>query len=179
NIPLMAVGEMTILTNAFSAAYGAGTGSVVNIVTRSGSDRFHGEMLELWRPAETEASLSGFNSVNATNGNQITSDILGQTAVDASGPLGPSALTHFFLAGEWNREAKASPISVPLSPGSYVGHYRGWLGFLRLDRQLNSNNNGFLRANFDNFTDTNPNGIVGGSSLPNVARIFHRRTYSA
>ncbi len=179
NIPLMAVDEMTVLTNAFSAAYGAGTGSVVNIVTRSGSAYYHGELLELWRPAETEASLAGFNSGNATSGNEITSDVLGQTALAASGPLGTSTRTHFFLAGEWNREAKASPITVPLSPGSYVGHYRSWLGFLRLDRQLNSNNNAFLRANFDNFTDTNPNGIVGGSSLPNVARIFHRRTYTA
>ncbi len=31
NIPLMAVGEMTVLTNAFSAAYGAGTGSEVRL----------------------------------------------------------------------------------------------------------------------------------------------------
>ena len=30
----------------------------------------------------------------------------------------------------------------------------------------------------DSFTDTNPNGIVGGASLANVARIFHRRTYT-
>ena len=28
------------------------------------------------------------------------------------------------------------------------------------------------------FDDTNPNGIVGGNSLPTVDRIFHRRTYS-
>ena len=179
NIPLMAVDEMTVLTNAFSSEYGAGTGSVVNLVTRSGGDRLHGQLLELWRPADTEASLSGFSRGNATSGNEITSDVLGQSAVSISGPFGFSRKTHFFLAGEWNREAKASPITSPLSPGSYVGHYRGWLGFLRLDRQINANNNAFLRTNFDDFIDTNPNGIVGGSSLANVARIFHRRTYSA
>jgi hypothetical protein len=178
NIPLMAVGEMTVLTNAFSAEYGAGTGSVVNVVTRSGGDLLHGQLLELWRPADTEASLAGFNSGNATSGNEISSDVLGQSATAFSGPLGPSSKTHFFLAGEWNREAKASPVTSPLAPSSYVGHYRGWLGFLRLDRQFNSKNNAFLRTNFDNFTDTNPNGIVGGSSLPSVARIFHRRTYT-
>jgi hypothetical protein len=59
-----------------------------------------------------------------------------------------------------------------------VGHYRGWLGLLRLDHQINDANNAFLRVNFDSFTDTNPNGIVGGASLANVARTFHRRTYS-
>jgi Carboxypeptidase regulatory-like domain len=177
NVPLMAVDEMSVLTNAFTPQYGGGTGSVINIVTRSGGNDYHGQLLELWRPAATEASLSGFTSSNAASGNDITSDVLGQTAVAVSGPL-MSQATHFFLAGEWNREAKASPVSSPLAPGSFVGRYRGWLGLLRLDHQINNANNAFLRVNFDNFTDTNPNGIVGGASLPSVARTFHRRTYS-
>jgi hypothetical protein len=178
NIPLMAVDEMNVLTNAFTAEYGGGTGSVINVVTRSGGNQYHGQLLELWRPAATEASLSGFNSDNATSGNEITSDILGQAALALSGPLF-SEKSHFFTAGEWNRQAKASPITSPLAPGSFVGHYRGWLGLVRLDRQINDNNLAFLRVNFDDFTDTNPNGIVGGASLPSVARTFHRRTYSA
>ena len=178
NIPLMAVDEMAVLTSSFSAEYGASTGSVINIVTRSGGDKYHGQLLELWRPAGTEASLAGFTSGNATSGNEITSDILGQTAASLSGALGRDGKTHFFSAGEYNREAKASPITSPIAPGSYVGHYRGWLGLVRLDRQLTGNNNAFLRANIDNFSDSNPNGIVGGSSLANVARIFRRRTYS-
>ena len=178
NIPLLAVSEMTVLTNAYSSAYGAGTGSVVNMVTRSGGDHLHGELLELWRPAGAEASLEGFTTANATSGNEITSDRVGQTAASLSGPLGASSKTHFFLAGEWNREAKASPVTAPVAPGSFVGHYRGWLGLLRLDRQFSASHNAFLRANFDDFTDTNPNGTVGGSSLPSVQRILHRRTYS-
>jgi hypothetical protein len=177
NIPLMAVDSMAVLTNAFTADYGGGTGSVVNIVTLSGSNNYHGQLLELWRPAATEASLSGFTTSNAASGNDITSDTLGQTALAVSGPL-LSQKTHFFLAGEWNREAKASPVTSPLAPGTFVGHYRGWLGLLRLDHQINDTNNVFLRTNFDDFTDTNPNGIVGGASLPTVARTFHRRTYS-
>jgi hypothetical protein len=177
NIPLMAVDEMNVLTNAFTPEYGGGTGSVFNIVTRSGGNKYHGQLLELWRPSDTESSLAGFTTGNATSGNEITSDVLGQTALALSGPLF-SDKTHFFTAGEWNREAKASPITSPLGPGSFVGHYRGWLGLLRLDRQINTNNLAFLRINFDDFTDTNPNGIVGGASLANVARTFHRRTYT-
>jgi hypothetical protein len=179
NIPLMALDQMTVLTNSFSAEYGASTGSVVNIVTRSGGDRLHGQLLELWRPADTQASLAGFTSSNATSGNEVTSDVFGQTAASLSGGLGAARALHFFAAGEYNREAKASPITSPLSPiNSYVGHYRGWLGLVRLDRQLSAKNNIFLRANIDSFTDTNPNGIVGGASLATVARIFHRRTYT-
>jgi hypothetical protein len=178
NIPLMALYEMAVLTSSFSAEYGASTGSVVNIVTRSGGDRFHGQLLELWRPASTGASLSGFTTGNATSGNEITSDSLGQTAAALSGPLGRGSKTQFFSAGEYNRQARVSPITSPIAPGSYVGHYRGWLGLVRLDRQLSENNNAFFRANIDNFSDSNPNGIVGGSSLATVARIFRRRTYT-
>lgn len=178
NIPLMAVNEMAVLTNSFSAQYGASTGSVVNIVTRSGGSRFHGQVLELWRPANTQAHLSGFTSANVTSGNQINSDVLGQTAAAFSGPLGASGKTHYFAAGEYNREAKASPITSPIAPGSFVGHYRGWLGLVRFDRQFSQNHNAFLRANLDNFSDSNPNGIVGGQTLATVARIFRRRTYT-
>jgi len=178
NIPLDAMQEMTVLTNAFSAEYGGSTGSVINIVTKSGGNQFHGDVLELWRPAAAEAALSGFTSSNAASGNDVTSDTLGQSAADVSGPIGSSGLTHFDAAGEFSRENRASPIISPLEPGSFVGHYRGWLGFLRVDRQLNDRNNLFFRSDLDGFHDTNPNGIVGGNSLPTVDRIFRRRTYS-
>jgi hypothetical protein len=178
NIPLMAVDQIAVLTNSFSAEYGASTGSVVNIVTRSGGDRLRGELLELSRPAGPQAQLEGFTSASATSGNEITSDTFGQTAASLSGGLGSSHALHFFTAGEYNREAKASPITSPIAPGSFVGHYRGWLGLVRLDRQWSANNNVFLRANIDNFSDSNPNGIVGGATLANVARIFRRRTYT-
>ena len=178
NIPALAVDEMSVLTNAFTPQYGGGTGSVVNVVTQSGGNKIHGQLLELWRPAAAEALLTGFTTVNAASGNDITSDVLGQTAMTLSGPVLHTDRTHFFLAGEWSREAKASPVTSPLAPGSFVGHYRGWLGLLRIDHQFNDHNNGFARINFDNFIDTNPNGIVGGASLANVARTFHRRTYS-
>ncbi len=44
NIPLEAVQEMTVLENAFSAEYGFGMGGVVNIVTKSGSNQYHGSV---------------------------------------------------------------------------------------------------------------------------------------
>ncbi len=178
NIPLDAVQEMTVLTSAFSAEYGGGTGSVVNIVTRSGGNQFHGDVLELWRPAASEAALSGFSSANAASGNDITSDTLGQSALALSGPIASGATTHFSAAGEYSREDRASPIISPVAPGSFIGHYRGWLGFLRIDRQLNARNTLFFRGDVDGFHDTNPNGTVGGNNLPSVDRVFRRRTYS-
>jgi Carboxypeptidase regulatory-like domain len=178
NIPLSSIQETTILTNAFSAEYGASTGSVVNIVTKSGSNEYHGEFLGLWRPTGTEATLYGFNANNATSGNEVTNDRLIQESFAISGPIKHLDKTQFFLASEHSDEDKASPVTSPLAPGNYVGVYHDWATFLRLDHQFTAKNNGFIRADQDAYYDTNPNGIVGGSSLATVARIFHRRTYS-
>jgi hypothetical protein len=178
-IPLTAVQETTVLTNAFSAEYGGSTGSVVNVVTKSGGNRFHSELMELWRPAAGEAALSGFTAATATSGNQVTSDTLGQSALSVSGPIGDGKRTQFFASGEFSRQDRASPITSPIAPGSFVGHYRGWLAYLRIDHQIDSNNNLFFRSDVDGFHDTNPNGTVGGNTLPTVDRIFRRHTYSS
>ncbi|HLX45915.1 MAG TPA: carboxypeptidase regulatory-like domain-containing protein [Bryobacteraceae bacterium] len=176
NIPLNAVQEMTVLINGFSAEYGGSTGSAVNIITKSGGNHFHGDLMELWRPSATEAALSGFTTANAASGNDLTNDTLGQSAASLSGPIGDK--TQFFLSGEFSRENKASPVISPVAPGLFIGHYRGWLGFGRIDHQINDKNNLFFRSLLDGFYDTNPNGAVGGNNLPTVDRVFRRRTYS-
>ncbi len=176
NIPVDAVQEMTVLTNPFSAEYGFTAGGVVNIVTKSGGRQYHGDVEELWRPSATEAKLSGFTTTSATSGNDVTNDTLEQPSASVSGPLG--AKTEFFLSGEYSREDRASPVTSPLARGNFIGHYRDWLGFLRVDHQIDQNNNLFFRSDVDSFYDTNPNGIVGGNTLPSVDRIFNRRTYS-
>jgi len=179
NLPVDSLEEMQILTNSFSAEYGRTAGSVVNIVTRSGSNDYHGDILALWRPSDVGARLSGFTPTKGvTTGNQLLTDELTQGAASLSGPLFNDK-THFFLSGEYSWENRASPITSVIAPGVFVGHYRGWLGFARLDHQINEKNNLFFRADADSFFDTNPNGAVGGNNLPSVDRIFKRRTYSA
>ncbi|HZS29113.1 MAG TPA: carboxypeptidase regulatory-like domain-containing protein [Candidatus Angelobacter sp.] len=178
NIPRVAVQEMTVLENAFSAEYGATTGGVVNIVTKTGGPHYHGDLIGLWRPDDTSAKLSGFTSTNVSSGNQVVSDSLGQISAAFSGPIPHMQDTQFFFGGEYSREDRGSGIISPLDPGVFVGHYTGWLTYLRVDHQINQNNSAFLRANTDSFHDTNPNGTVGGNTLPTVDRIFRRRTYT-
>ena len=178
NVPQVAVQEMSVLESAFSADYGATTGGVVNIVTKTGGNQYHGDVLALWRPNATAAKLAGFTSGTATSGNQIVSDSLGQLGASFSGPVPRIDHTFFFLAGEYSRQNRGSPVTSPIAPGVFLGHYTGWMTFLRVDRQINEANNLFLRANTDSFHDTNPNGAVGGNNLPTIDRVFRRRTYS-
>ncbi|HEX4038133.1 MAG TPA: carboxypeptidase regulatory-like domain-containing protein [Acidobacteriaceae bacterium] len=177
NVPLDAVSTMTVLENAFAADYGFGEGAVVNIVTRSGGPQFHGDVLGLWRPSAPEAKLSGFSSTTATSGNDISNDTLDQGAATFGGPLGQK--TFFLGSGEYSYQDRASPVISPLAPGNYTGHYRDWMGFLRLDHSISQSQRVFLHLGADGFFDTNPNGIVGGNTLPSVARVFHRKTYTA
>jgi hypothetical protein len=178
NLPLSAVQEMTVLENAFSAEYGGSTGSAVNIVTKTGGDRFHVDAMALFRPSATEAALSGFTVNNAASGNDLTNDTFIQPALSLSGPLGRDNRTHFFLSGEYSRENKASPVISPVAPGNFIGRYRDAMELLRIDRELEPRNRLFFRSDADAFYDTNPNGTVGGNNLPTVDRVFKRRTYS-
>jgi hypothetical protein len=179
SIPLAGIEQMSILTNAFSAEYGGSTGTVINLVTKAGANQFHGEALYANRPSGPEAALAGFTSKNAANGNDLTNDTLNQGSVALSGPLGAGGHSQFFLDADYSAENRASPVISPLAPGNFIGHYRQWLGLARIDHQINDRNNLFFRGNLDAFFDTNPNGTVGGNTLPSVDRVFKRRTYSA
>ncbi len=179
NLPVETLDEMNVLTNPFSAEYGGSAGSAVNIVTKSGGSQYHSSLVGNFRPSATAADLWGFTPGTATSGNQLTSDELYQPALTLGGPIGSANHTHFFLGGEYTWENKVSPITNALAPGGFEGKYRDWMGLARLDHQLNNNNDFFLRLNADHFVDTNPNGIVGGNSLPSVDRVFTRRTYTA
>ncbi|HUN88358.1 MAG TPA: TonB-dependent receptor, partial [Terriglobales bacterium] len=179
NLPVGSVDEMSVLSNSFSAEYGFGVGSAVNIATRTGSNQYHGSGTFLWRPSATSAQLSGYTAGTATSGAQVTGDNLKQGRVNISGPIGADQKTHFFAEGEYSWEDRTSPITSPIAPGSFVGQYRGWDGDARLDHQFNEKNTVFLRVGADSFRDTNPQGTVGGNTLPSAGRSFSRRTYTA
>ena len=51
-----AVDEMRVVQSNFSAEYGFSGGSVVNMVTRSGTDQFHGEVYDFVRNTITDAN---------------------------------------------------------------------------------------------------------------------------
>lgn len=178
NLPVDSVQEMQVLTNAFSAEYGGTTGGVVNIVTRPGGNDYHGDVVALFRPAALGAALAGYTVANAPNGNAITGDSLKQPSFMLSGPLSGTR-THFAVAGEYTWQDRLSPVISPIAPSVFEGHYRGWLGFVRLDHQFNDRHTLFFRGDVDAFHDTNPNGAVGGQNLPSVDRVFKRRTYTA
>jgi hypothetical protein len=55
NIPFQFVQEVQVKTSGFEAEYGGATGGVINVVTRGGSNDWHGEFGIQFQPAELQA----------------------------------------------------------------------------------------------------------------------------
>jgi hypothetical protein len=170
NIPFSALQEFTVLPNSFSAEYGRTTGGAINVVTKSGTNSFHGDLLYLWRPGGIQA--------NAPLARVRTEDELNQVSGVVSGPVVKDR-THFLVAMEYNRQDRDAVISSQLAPGIFTGRFRQPLFLARVDHQINENNLLTARFNFDRFSDTNPADAVSNNTLPSAGRVFRRRTYTA
>ncbi len=77
-----AIQEFRVLTNTFDAEYGRNSGSVVNVVTKSGTNKFHGDVYEFLRNGALDArpffnaTVPSFtqNQFGATLGGPIQKD---------------------------------------------------------------------------------------------------------
>ncbi len=171
NIPLATIQEFTVLTNPLSAEFGRTAGNVLNIVTKSGTNEFHADVLTLIKPSGIQASQP-FAPTRSRNE-------LFQLSGVVSGALIENK-THFLIGAEGNRQRRSTVITSPLASGAtFDGKYTQSLFFSRLDHQINENNILTGRFNFEIFDDTNPSDAVGGNSLPSAARTFERNTYAA
>ena len=170
NIPLSALQEFTVVSNSISAEYGRNAGGAINLVTKSGTNSFHGDLIGLWRPPGLQARAP------ATTLSQRTPDQLAEISGTISGPI-TSDRTHFLISAEYNDEKRDSVITTPLAPGVFRGIYHQELIMGRVDHELNRRNTLSGRFNFDNFDDTNPQDAVGVNTLPSAARTFRRRGY--
>jgi hypothetical protein len=198
-VPIGSVQEMSVLSNSFSSEFGWTAGPVINIVTKSGTNAFHGEGLFMARPGRWQAktfSTEGFcppslsscvtpatlNAVNAAD----TPDKLNQLSGSVGGPVVRDK-TFFFVTDDYTRQDRTTFLSSSLpafvlpADGrlAYTGFYRQELFSGRLDHKLTAGQTLMFRFNLDRFYDTNPQDTVGGTSAPSVARKYTRRGWSA
>src|SRR6266436_3284907 len=89
-----AIAEFRVLTNTFDAEYGRNSGAVVNVVTKSGSNDFHGNLYEFFRNKGLNAR--GFFD------SQKLDYLQNQFGATLGGPLKKNK-TFFFATFEGNR----------------------------------------------------------------------------
>jgi hypothetical protein len=197
-VPLGAVQEAAVLTNAFSAEFGWTAGPAMNIVTKSGTNSLRGEGLYLARPGGLQAktfSTDGFcppsvptcttpSTLVAINPADLP-DELHQFSGSIGGPMVRDK-AFFFATADYTMQDRTTFLSPTLpafvlpADGSldYVGRYRQTLFNGRLDHKLTPSQTLMVRANYDHFYDTNPNDAVVGTSAPTVARRYTRGSRS-
>ena len=195
-VPIGAIQEMNVLSNAFSSEFGWTSGPALNIVTKSGTNDFHGEGLVMFRPGDWQAetfSTKNFcppsvptcvtpSTLQAINPVDIP-DELSQVSGSIGGPVIKDK-TFFFATADYTRQNRTTFLSTTLPSFvlppdgnlAYTGHYRQFLFDGRVDHKLTANQNLMFRVNVDRFDDDNPQDAVGGTNAPSVARRYARRS---
>jgi hypothetical protein len=99
-LPIDAVGELRVLSN-YEAEYGRNSGAVVNIVTKSGTNLWHGSALEYWRSGQLGAR--NFFNIASQPKNPFHNNQFGGAL---GGPIVKNK-TFFFVDYEGQRETGA------------------------------------------------------------------------
>src|ERR1700680_820663 len=116
------VEEFRILTNGFDAEYGRNSGSVVNVVTKSGTNQLHGDLYEFHR----NRPLNAKGYLDPTK----EAFILNQFGATVGGPIKKDR-TFFFGSYDGRRRIRgvsSGTVSVPTLPetsGVFAGAFAG------------------------------------------------------
>ncbi len=106
-IPQDAVQEYRVVTNNFDAQYGRAAGGVVNVITKSGTNAFHGDAWEFNRLAAYTANTFTNNATGVPKG-QYTRN---QFGYDVGGPIKKDKL-FFYQSTEWLRVRSAANLTA-------------------------------------------------------------------
>ena len=114
-VPLDSVQEFSVLTNNFGAEYGRASGGVVNLVTKSGSNAFHGSAYEYNRVSALSSNTEQNDATDTPKGVFTRNDF----GFAVGGPIKKDKL-FFFNNTEWIRVRSGSPIQYTIiDPSSY------------------------------------------------------------
>ncbi len=116
------VDEFRVITNTFDAEYGRNSGSVVNVITKSGTNNFHGDLFEYFR--NTVLDAQGYFNTTRPQWNQ------NQYGGTFGGPIKKDS-TFFFLSYEGRRIREGIPgpvLNVPTT-AQRTGDFSGVGGF--------------------------------------------------
>jgi outer membrane receptor protein involved in Fe transport len=162
-VPEDAIQEFQVITNQFSAEYGHSSGPFINVVTKSGTNQYHGTAFGLFRHKNLQAR--GFFEPTKPDFSRQ------QFGGSFGGPIIKDK-TFGFFAIERNRQEKAQTVNTagvfPQFEGSFLAPFRDLLMVARLDHHFNPSQTASFRATFQRNTSReglriDPNISVGGA----------------
>jgi len=117
NLGVDAIQEFSVLTSNYSAEYGFTSGGVINAITRSGTNQFHGSVYEFLR----NSSLDAANFFENANGLKKAPFRRNQFGGSAGGPIWRDRI---FIFGDYEglRQSKGIPhVATTPSPNARLG----------------------------------------------------------
>jgi hypothetical protein len=116
-----AIDEFRVISNTFDAEYGRNSGAVVNVVTKSGTNQWHGNLYEYFR--NTVLNAQGFFNTVKPQENQ------NQFGGTFGGPIKKDR-TFFFLSYEGRRvrQGQSGQTVIVPNPQERTGVFAGGLG---------------------------------------------------
>jgi hypothetical protein len=189
-----AVQEFQVNSNAYSAEYGRAGGAVINVVTKSGTNAFHGAVFEFYR----DKALNANDAVNVLNNRPKAPYHYNQFGGNLGGPLMRDR--HFFFVdydGQRNTQPNNVIFTIPagtpgdadtltgiarLQPlsGSWTRGQNQDVFLVKTDSQLTARQRLTLRYNHQNFTGENfENGGPQNSLEHTGASKVMTRTFNA
>lgn len=185
--PQSSIREFQVIASGYNAEFGRSTGGIVNVVTKSGTNDFHGSAFYLLRP-ESWAHRNAFGQIAAPTQKQYGGSIGGPMFLPRFGEGGPATYggrdkTFFFFAIEQQRlNQQRAVLFDPLQNFSSTtagvieafNFYRGLEGpytqtndatafVFRFDANANQNNQFNVRYNYSK--NTAENAVTAGTSL--------------
>lgn len=162
-----AVEEFQVNTNGYAAEIGRAGGGVINVVTKSGTNAFHGNAFEFFRDRELNANTFinksrgivrqpyHYNQFGGTIGGPIKKDkLFFFLSYDGQRNLNPvPVFFNFAVPSDASSQAGAAELAQYLTP--YTTGYRNDIGLAKVDWNLSDTQRLSIRANIHRFTGQN------------------------
>src|ERR1700730_13110675 len=170
-VPEDAIQEFQVINNQFSAEYGHSSGPFINVVTKSGTNQYHGTAFGLFRHKNLQAR--GFFEPTKPDFSRQ------QFGGSFGGPIIKDR-TFGFFAVERNRQEKTQTVNTagvfPQFEGSFPAPFRDLLMVGRLDHHLTPAHSLSFRSTFQRNSSReglriDPNISVGGSPTESAFQV--------
>ena len=114
-VPLDAVQEFRLITSNYGPEYGRASGGVVNIVTKSGTNAFHGTAYEFYRPSTFASNSYDHNANNIPKQRFVRNNF----GFSIGGPVKRDKL-FFFNNTEWLRVRSNSVVQYYIPTSQFI-----------------------------------------------------------
>ena len=179
NTPFGFTESATILTNNYSVEFGNTSNGVVNVTTRSGSNKFTGEVFYVTRPGKVVDSKSSFAGLDLY-GNPVKDGFQRQQLGLGLGGAIKKDKTFYYVNFEQTNDIKDNLLTSPVLGINETVRGKNFFSYAsgKIDHYWNKNVHSSVRANYGSFDiDVQAGGLTGGILFPSAGSTQKNRTY--